>query len=312
MDDRETAHGENLQRQTTANQPLPTDGAQSTPSPDQPHSAAVDRTAGASVAKAASAEPPEPDAWFRNPDWYMVILTVLMFVVGIVTAVFFYKQLREMSRQTGIISSQAKQAADDSVESARRVERQLALSERQARAAQDNVEAIRKQMRQDQRAWIEMEQTEPLVFVENKPFTFNLHLANIGKTAARNLITQVVFEKLPIKSEPSLSFREGIARTSSTVGVLFPNDPNMAVPGLWQRVIPGTRNKKAETILPSATDVQEFADGKTYLAVYARTSYVDIFGRPHVSKFCKFYTTNTKSLEVPAKRCTDYNGVDNN
>jgi len=63
--------------------------------------------------------------WFCKPDWHMVWLTGLLFIVGIVTAIIFYRQFGEMKEQTRILNEQAKQAAADSVEAGRRVEKQL-------------------------------------------------------------------------------------------------------------------------------------------------------------------------------------------
>lgn len=82
--------------------------------------------------------------WFSNPDWYMVIFTGLLVFVGIVTIWFFYRQFGEMTTQTKILSTQAQQAASDSIESAKKVERQLRISEEQARTIQDGVAATRK------------------------------------------------------------------------------------------------------------------------------------------------------------------------
>ena len=45
----------------------------------------------------------EPVNWFHNPDWWMVILTTLLFVVGAVTLRVFYRQFKEMQKQTGIL-----------------------------------------------------------------------------------------------------------------------------------------------------------------------------------------------------------------
>lgn len=82
----------------------------------------------------------------------MVWLTVLMFVVGLGTAIIFYRQFGQMKGQASILNDQAKQAAADSIEAGKRVEQQLHLAAQQVQAAQNSVKAIQQQMRQDQRA----------------------------------------------------------------------------------------------------------------------------------------------------------------
>jgi hypothetical protein len=85
--------------------------------------------------------------WFHNPDWWMVIHTVFLFIVGVITLEVFNGQFKEMQTQTGILSNQAKQAAADAVESTKNVGLQLAIARQQAKAAQDSVGAISNQAR---------------------------------------------------------------------------------------------------------------------------------------------------------------------
>ena len=92
--------------------------------------------------------------WGRNPDTLMVILTGLLMVIGIVTAWIFYGQFRQMSIQTGILNTQAQQAAADSVEASKKTEAQLAIAQQQVKAAQNSVEAIQHSLEVQQRAWV--------------------------------------------------------------------------------------------------------------------------------------------------------------
>jgi len=84
----------------------------------------------------------------------MVILTGLLMVIGIVTAWIFYGQFRQMSIQTGILNTQAQQAAADSVEASKKTEAQLAIAQQQVKAAQNSVEAIQHSLEVQQRAWV--------------------------------------------------------------------------------------------------------------------------------------------------------------
>jgi hypothetical protein len=111
--------------------------------------------------------------WFKNPDWHMVWITILLFVVGVYTAYIFHRQFKEMQTQTAILNSQAQQSASDSVEAAHRVERQLAIAKQQAKAAQDSVSAVsgqvrvaKQQLELSERPWIKVKNSivSPLTF----------------------------------------------------------------------------------------------------------------------------------------------------
>src|SRR5712692_3395764 len=113
MADGEEADREDQERQNNAGTPLPPAIARPAPDPEKPHSEEVYKRPGSN--------PQETGNWFGKPDWWMVILTLLLFVVGAITLRVFYKQFGEMQKQTGILNTQAQQAATDSVESAKKV-----------------------------------------------------------------------------------------------------------------------------------------------------------------------------------------------
>ena len=90
-----------------------------------------------------------------------------------------------MQTQTGILNTQAQQATADSVESAKRVERQLVIAQKQAKAAQDSAAAIQKQTRTTERAWVAVENPAAagVTAVENQPITGKVRFVNVGNTA---------------------------------------------------------------------------------------------------------------------------------
>src|SRR6266446_7902349 len=172
MNDGEETRRENQQSQGHADTALPTTPA---PNPKQPH--------GEDIHGGANGEPQDSKKWFRNADWWMVIVTAAGFFVGFITLVVFYSQFKEMKTQTGILNDQATQAAKDSSESSRKVERQLKIAKQQADAADNNVKVIQWQFRQDQRAWVGPEQVVHSKLSEGKP-SFGVILRNTGKTPA--------------------------------------------------------------------------------------------------------------------------------
>jgi type VI protein secretion system component VasF len=123
MDDRENAEGQNQERRANTGAPLPARATSPTPDANQPH--------GKNDHNGSDSQRHEPP-WFRCPDWHMVILTALLFVVGAVTLRVFYKQFAEMQAQTKILTRQAEQASKDSTEASNKIERQLKIAQDQA------------------------------------------------------------------------------------------------------------------------------------------------------------------------------------
>src|ERR1700675_211091 len=113
MGDRENTGQQQQQGPANTQPPLPPAITSPAANPDQPHPDEIKTQTNAEIKKS------EP--WFKNPDWHMVWITVLLFAVGVYTAWVFHRQFREMQTQTGILNTQAQQAAADSVEASKKV-----------------------------------------------------------------------------------------------------------------------------------------------------------------------------------------------
>jgi hypothetical protein len=252
--------------------------------------------------------------WIRNPDWWIVILTTLLLIVGIITARFFYSQLAEMSRQTKILSTQAQQAASDSVAVTQRTEQQLGIAQRQATAAQDSVEAVRRQMREDQRAWL---------FPLNPPIpplrigadvTVPLIITNMGKTPAIDVDAISSFYKVEYEGpRPS----EAAALYSHT-GTLFPQEQTPVTPIAWQQFAttpkkPGPTDERGIPFRVSVDDYKDFMSGKAFLAFRTDITYNDVFGIHHWLKYC-YAITYVPPVKITdnIKECSNHNDVDRN
>jgi hypothetical protein len=152
------------------------------PAPDEPHPPEIQHQ--------PDDEPQDSEPWFRNPDWYMVGLTALLFLVGVVTLVVFYDQFGEMQKQTGILNAQAQQAAADSIEAGKKVDEQLRIAAKQVRAAQESANAIQTQTVQQNRPWItaEVERKYALSFdKQGAKLRVKYSLTNIGHSVAKNI-----------------------------------------------------------------------------------------------------------------------------
>lgn len=266
MGDREETRGQNQQRHNNAGEPLAPAIAALAPNPNQPH--------GEDVHRKSDGQPQNGDKWFLDPDWWMVIVTAAGFFIGFVTLLVFYSQFREMKAQTTILNTQAKQAAADAIESAKKVEQQLAIADKQARAAQGSVEAIKKQMIAAERPWLEVldiRHSDPDAVLP--PSKYWLIVTNTGRSpalAATHQFTTGVFKTFP-KNPP---YRQS------------PLHPDKMV------ILPGVANStdKINKVEFQGTEEQDVVAGRKTFYVYAILHYKDpLTKQTHTTKYCSFW-----------------------
>lgn len=248
--------------------------------------------------------------WIQNPDIWMVILTAILMLVGIYTAWVFHKQFGEMSTQTKILSGQAKQAHDDSVAADEKARLQLDLAGKQVKAAQQSATAIQRQMRQDQRAWLQVRLSLPDTLAENQPVTGLSQLTNIGRTpAAKKVINEMVIEMVPNGSQPEFKYNY-IPRLTETVGVILPNlPPENSTPQLFHRK---ENSDIPEPTLLTHDDILNLTSGRAYLVIHSRVRYYDVFGASHWIKSCAWKPYSTSNHLFTVGKCTAYQDVDSN
>lgn len=277
MGDREETDGQNQQRQNDAGEPLAPAVAAPAPNPNQPH--------GEDVHDGSGQNPQKPMNWFRNPDWWMVILTAFLFVVGVVTLIVFYRQFGEMQKQTTILNTQAQQAATDSIEAAKKVERQLTISDKQAKSARDQVEVISKQMRLEQRAWI------GVGVLDLKGLVYK----NFGKGTALKVTTQAFthFSKTEVTiSDKWIAEQKDIPPAHVlSAGSLFPD-----------QVILGPTGKD----LTKYIRWSQVEAGTEFLYEFGTITYFDVFGQRHSTKWCGFWVASLRAFDL-GYGCYKYN-----
>jgi hypothetical protein len=223
--------------------------------------------------------------WGHNPDTWMVVLTGLLMLIGIGTAWIFYRQFREMSNQTGILNTQAQQAAADSVESSKKTERQLAIAQEQVKTAQSSIEAIRHSLEVQQRAWVGL--SRPIV-----PTSFQLTpkisvqaeipLKNFGRSPAMKVLAGMmpvtnkeIHERAPRACELILNFVNGTIPKNQ----LRPGEPQLRRGLILNPDEEGTFRIATgnDTIDPNSADTLYFL---------GCIAYRDQFGHTRTTRFC--------------------------
>lgn len=178
----------------------------------------------------------------------------------------------------------------------------------QAKAAQDSVKAIQRQMRQDQRAWITVKIASP-EFSESKPFFVPITFTNTGKTPARHFTAAVFVERVQNGKSPSFEYKNSIG-TTATVGTVFPGGVMLHRGFAFRLDYTAKTAEGINTLSPA--ELRELIDAKAYIATYGKITFTDIFGTSHWVKFCAFSSPAESVWLAGAKKCTDYDEVDNN
>ncbi len=233
--------------------------------------------------------------WGNNPDTWMVLLTGLLLFVGTGTALVFYRQFDEMSKQTSILNSQLQQSARDSAEDSRRAEDQLTISRELAKAARDNVTAIQQQMRGDQRAWVGSGDTT-FTIKTSSPIDVRTVGKNVGKTPAVDASPEIYWVIKP-KRMGALALKDIVyGRWARRVnhGTVFPGQTF------------GIEFKESEVAPNQTSLVSDLTTGSSIFYIYGLITYRDVFDNPHWTHFC--YAVN-KDLRR-AGTCAIYNDSD--
>ena len=254
-----------------------------------------------------------PQKWWQNhKDWSHIFQAVGV-ALGVGVAWIYWSQLQEMSDQTRHLSEQANRSVIENRGNAATTKQQLTLLQQQARAAQDGVKAIQEQVRQDQRAWMHFTQTSITISRDAQgrvDVQTPVGMYATGKTPATKIRMEFVVEI--VKNEPHKIYKfpyANIPRTTSTSGTSVPGEPNeQPIPAHLLKV--GSSPNLAEIRMLSASEYQELANGKTFIILYGRIRYRDVFNIPHETRYCRFHSPSGKS--VYAQDCTEYNGVDDN
>jgi hypothetical protein len=208
-----------------------------------------------------------------------VIAALCLLLATIITGCIFYGQLKEAQKQTGIFKKQAEQAAIDSIETAKRNDRQLTISQGQLTAAQDSVTAVKNAMYQQLRPHVllvTMDLKAPL-----QPFV-QIPVGNVfqnsGATPAINVWTRALGEIKPAGVKPDWIFQGSGSAASIGAGNTY------EIPGM--RVGP-----------MQFQDFQNVQSGKSILYMMVNITYEDGFHHPtHHSQFCMVYDPITRLM----------------
>jgi hypothetical protein len=160
-------------------------------------------------------------------------------------------------------------------------------------------------MRKDQRPWIKVA-FDPAPIQALEPMGGTVHVVNNGKTPARSVSIEVLFEKVKNGEQPKLDYPKPYMKLDE--GTLFPNDPQNA----WVQRVRSAANKSVEADPLTQSEVEDFTKLSVFFVIYGTAHYSDFFGVDHWTKFCQPIVTANTSGTATFKPCTDYGDVDSN
>lgn len=203
-------------------------------------------------------------------------------------------------------ASEAYRVADRSAKAAEKIaeaaREQLRFSSDQATAAKNSVEAVQLQLRLDQRAWVTVD-------VGEKTGNFAVTMKNTGKSPAINvtMVTVTTFGGERRVGPPDVD----LSKNSSSPIALPQNAPKEFLDTLKKEGYIRDRPPTGYVIAPGATQIasdyqgkftQIFGVGRERPYVQGRVTYDDVFGQPHETIFCYWFSPPSDFV-----MCSDHN-----
>jgi len=157
--------------------------------------------------------------------------------------------------------------------------------------------------RRDERAWIEFKFSEgSITFTLNKPFLVPTEIVNTGKTPARKVHGNIVVGVFPKGVPLDFSYTRGrTAHYAIRAGTIFPNG---GIKESFEAVRHGKREAKA--IIFNASLKKNLWSAQSFLVVYGKIEYLDIFGNLHWTSYCRYVL----HPEMISPQCMAYNDTD--
>jgi hypothetical protein len=140
--------------------------------------------------------------------------------------------------------------------------------------------------------WMAKPDSPPTLPQETSPIAFPLHIVNVGKSPAKYVVADFFIESVKNGRQPLLNRTKRLSYFSA--GILFPGDPE---------------NLSSSYTLPQS-EWEDFAEGRSFLVIYGRASYKDVFQVDHWTNFCSF--SGRPGWSYSAEKCTNDNNTDDN
>lgn len=206
----------------------------------------------------------------------------------------------KVARDTLNASIASSKAGDEQAKTSRESSEALSKSAMVASAKQtaDTLAASVAQMRMDQRAWLGITSTELTpIFTEHLPegtkVRINMGIMNTGKTPA--LAVGTVFDCIGVTTEKLKRFAYPMTIDGPWIDAVLAQKEKHRIPRGTEVIQPG--HTDYAYVLTGPTDKEapdDILGGGKVLYVFGNVKYRDIFGTPHLTKFCSYITVEDR------------------
>ena len=232
---------------------------------------------------------------------WMVILTISAILVAGLTGVVPWLTLIEIRNGAGdtyTLAQAAKRQADKAETISASIQQaadEMKITNSQAKDALDKTLRQSKQVldasivnsRLDQRAWVGAIAISKPELAVRKDFSASIEVANTGKTPAVKFSSLAQFQWVGNGAH------------------LSPFYMVSGIPGSVSVVQPGMHASINTPQIPiTEAQFEAIKEGKLRLYVYGILKYEDIFGKPHMNKFCGYFSSQDMKF---ATSCDTYN-----
>jgi hypothetical protein len=144
----------------------------------------------------------------------------------------------------------------------------------------------------DQRPWVKVVSRTGIP--EKGPrLAIEMSVIATGKNPAKSVSAKFFVERVKTGETPKLSETDPMGAFST--GIMFPDSPPQRMPLAYDLL---------------GSEMDDFNEGRIFLAIYGRVNYRDMFQTEHWTKFCSF--SSPKDGLYSAEKCTAYNDTDDN
>lgn len=164
-----------------------------------------------------------------------------------------------------------------------------------------------REMKLDQRAWLSVTVT-PLQPVKGQPVRALIHVENIGKTPAKAVSEDVVVETRKITEAPSFDYT---TRENDFISLLFPKGVDEWPSSHLTPVATGVAVPIGITD-GEFTELTQAGQSMRYVVAFGKISFRDIDDTQHWVHFCAWHGFFEGEVVIEARKCTEYNNIDNN
>jgi len=160
----------------------------------------------------------------------------------------------------------------------------------------------------DERAWIRVdlvnqpkEPDSAVVVDPSQPLSANIGITNTGKTVAKSIYVDACVEILDNTSPAQAAWMSSCySRPHYRVetGMLF---PGTSIGNAQMQKV----NRKTVPEPPTSNQSEQFTAGKSYVVVFGRAHYIDVFGKSRWTQFC-FPASRASFLSEAARQCVNF------